>query len=63
MSALDDLNAAVSGLGAEITTFLADVAAQISGGVTADQAEGIVSQIDAFTGQLKAADPAAPAGG
>jgi hypothetical protein len=61
MTALDDLTAAVSGLSTEITTFLADVASQISGGVTADQAEAIVQQINGFTTQLQAADPANPA--
>lgn len=58
MAAIDDLNAATAALGTEITTFLADVAAQISGGVTAEQAEGIVTQINGFTSQLQAADPA-----
>lgn len=58
MAAIDDLTAAVSGLSSEITTFLADVAAAISGGVTAEQAESVVGQINAFTAQLQAADPA-----
>ena len=58
MAAIDDLNAATAALSTEISTFLADVAAQISGGVTADQAEAIVAQINGFTSQLQAADPA-----
>lgn len=58
MAAIDDLNGAVAALGTEITTFLADVATQISGGVTAAQAETIVGQINAFTTQLQNADPA-----
>ena len=58
MAAIDDLTTAVSGLATEITTFLQDVATQISGGVTADQAEAIVGQINGFTSQLQAADPA-----
>lgn len=58
MAAVDDLNAAVTALGTEVTTFLADLAASISGGVTADQAEAVVASINGFTAQLQAADPA-----
>jgi hypothetical protein len=61
MAAIDDLTTAVSGLSTEITTFLADVAAQISGGVTEAEAEQVVAQINGFTAQLQAADPATPA--
>jgi hypothetical protein len=61
MAAIDDVNAALSGLSTEITTFLADVAAQISGGLTANEAEAVVAQIQGFTTQLQAADPANPA--
>lgn len=60
MAAIDDVNTAISGLSTEITTFLADVASQISGGLTADEAEAVVTQINGFTGQLQAADPANP---
>ena len=58
MAAIDDVNAAISGLSTEITTFLADVAAQISGGLTANEAEAVVAQIQGFTTQLQTADPA-----
>lgn len=60
MAALDDVTAALTGLSTEITTFLADVAAQISGGLTESEAESVVAQIQGFTGQLQAADPANP---
>jgi hypothetical protein len=60
MAAIDDVNTAISGLSTEITTFLADVAAQISGGLTANEAEAVVTQIQGFTTQLQAADPANP---
>lgn len=60
MAAIDDLTAAVSGLSTEVSTFLADIAAQVSGGVTADEAEAVVAQINGFTAQLQAADPATP---
>lgn len=60
MAALDDVTAALTGLSTEITTFLADVAAQIAGGLTEAEAEDVVSQIQGFTGQLQAADPANP---
>lgn len=60
MSELDAVNAAITALGTEITTFLADVAAQISGGLTADEAAAVVTQINGFTTQLQAADPANP---
>jgi hypothetical protein len=58
MAAIDDVTAAISGLSTEITTFLADVATQISGGLTANEAEAVVAQIQGFTTQLQAADPA-----
>jgi hypothetical protein len=61
MAAIDDVNTALSGLSTEITTFLADVAAQISGGLTANEAEAVVTQIQGFTTQLQTADPANPA--
>lgn len=61
MSALDDLNAATDALSTEITTFLADIAGQISGGVSASDAEAIVTKINGFTSQLAAADPTPPA--
>lgn len=60
MTTQGDIAAALSGLSAEITAFLADVAGQISGGLTASEAEAVVSQIQGFTQQLKAADPGAP---
>jgi hypothetical protein len=58
MAAIDDVTAAIAGLSTEITTFLADVAAQISGGLTEAEAETVVGQINGFTSQLQAADPA-----
>jgi hypothetical protein len=58
MTASDDLNASVGALGAEITTFLNDLAGQIAGGLTAAQAEAVVTQINGFTAQLQNADPA-----
>lgn len=61
MTANDDLTTAVTGLGAEITTFLNDLAGQVAGGLTADQAEAVVAQINGFTAQLAAADPATAA--
>ena len=60
MSALDDLNAATDALSTEITTFLADIASEVSGGVSAADAETIVAKINGFTSQLTAADPGAP---
>lgn len=61
MAAIDDVNAALAALQSEFTTFLADVTAQISGGLTADEAAGVVTQINGFTTQLQANDPANPA--
>ena len=61
MSALTDLQTATGNLAAEITTFLNDIAAQVSGGVSATDAEAIVTQINGFTSQLQAGDPAAAA--
>jgi hypothetical protein len=58
MSALTDLQTATANLSTEIVTFLNDVAGQISGGVSASDAEAVVSQINGFTAQLQAADPA-----
>jgi len=58
MAAIDDMNTAVANLATEITTFLADVATQISGGLTANEAEAVVAQINGFTTQLQNADPA-----
>jgi hypothetical protein len=52
------VEAAVTSLQTEITTFLADVAAQLAGGLTEDQANNVISQINGFTSQLQAADPA-----
>jgi hypothetical protein len=40
VAAIDDVTAAISGLSTEITTFLADVASQISGGLTAPGGNG-----------------------
>lgn len=59
MTTQGDIAAALSGLSAEITAFLADVAGQIAGGLTASEAEAVVSQIQGFTQQLRAADPGA----
>ena len=50
MSALTDLQTATGNLAAEITTFLNDIAAQVSGGVSATDAEAIVT---AFTLRLR----------
>ena len=60
MTELSDVNTALSALSSEITTFLADVSGQVSGGLTASQAQQVVSQINAFTAQLKSADPGVP---
>ena len=62
MAALDDLMAADQALKDEVAKFLADLAGQISGGVTAAQAEAVVADINAQVAALQAADPAPPAG-
>lgn len=65
MAALDDLQAADQVLKDEVAAFLADLAdlaGQISGGVSAADAEAVVADINAQVAALKAADPAAPAG-
>jgi hypothetical protein len=58
MGALEDLQAANAAEQAELTTFLADIAAQISGGVSAADAETVVSAINERVVAMQAADPA-----
>lgn len=57
MGALEDLQAANAAEAAELTTFLNDIAGQVTGGVSAAGAEAIVTAINGRVAAMQAADP------
>lgn len=60
MGALEDLQAANAAEAAELTQFLNDIAGQVSGGVSAADAEAIVTAINGRVAAMQAADPVQP---
>jgi hypothetical protein len=60
MPALDDLRNIDLSLKNTIATFLADVAARLTGDVSADDVEGVVSDLTTEVAALQGADPGAP---
>ena len=60
MAALDNLQAADAALKAEVTTFLADVAARLANAPDPAAVQAVADDVNAEVAALQAADPASP---
>ena len=61
MTALDNLQAADAALKAEVTVFLADIAARLGNSPDEAAIQAVADDVNAEVAALQAADPAAPA--